>query len=92
MKREEYEDIFTRNFLYETGVKPEPDQPQKLTCEDIDKAVEIMLNHEINTKCCDCGKRYLPNYDCYTCDECYFSQFPKEEVTKFYQDWIDKNL
>ena len=74
------------------------DTPTELTKDDIDAFVEKMMTDEIQLhECTGWSNKFLQNYDYYLCDECYFEQFPKEEVKKFYQsiikdmigEWVD---
>lgn len=64
------------------------DKPTELTCEDVDKFVEKMMNGDFDIKkrsCWECSKDFFPNYHDMECDECYFSKFPKEQVQAFYR-------
>ncbi len=65
------------------------DKPTELTKADIDAFVERLMTEEIKFHDCPgCSKQCLPNYDFYLCDECFFGQFPKEQVTKFYESIV----
>lgn len=68
------------------------DKPTELTVEDIDNFVNKMMNGDFDMKyrpCWKCSKEFLPNYDDVKCDECYFSQFPKEQVQEFYRSFFE---
>ncbi|MCF1193325.1 hypothetical protein LRR18_17180 [Mangrovimonas sp. AS39] len=68
------------------------DKPTELTSEDIDKFVENLMNSEIKkNNCFKCGKRYFGGYGHHIseCDECWFSRFPKEQVTEFYRSFFE---
>ncbi len=69
----------------------EGDKPTELTFEYIDKFVKGLLNGGYDPKprpCFNCSKQFFPNYDSMKCDECYFAQFPKEEVKAFYRTFF----
>ena len=62
------------------------DEPTVLTKEDVDTCVEKLMSEEIESRTCEkCSKKFFPNYDQFKCDECFFSQFPKEQVKEFYK-------
>jgi len=69
------------------------DRPTELTREDIDSFVLSLMDKEIQThSCCKCSKEYI--HDSYghhigECDECWFSQFPKEQVQEFYRSLFE---
>ena len=66
------------------------DKPTVLTAKDIENFVKYLMDYEIKMLICwNCSKEFLPSYDQYECDECYFSRFPKEEVEKFYRSFLE---
>lgn len=68
------------------------DKPTELTCANIDKFMEGLLNGDYDPKkrpCWTCSKEFFPNYNDMECDECWFSRFSKEEVKAFYQTFLD---
>ena len=62
----------------------EENEPTEITRKDIDGVVEGWINNsEIRPSVCwKCGKDFFRNYSEFKCDECFFKQFPKEEVKK----------
>lgn len=66
--------------------------PTVITPEDIDKAIDYIMNEEIKAKICrKCSKEYyLDSYGVHIgeCDECWFSRFTKEEREKFYRSFF----
>lgn len=70
----------------------EKDKPTEISIEDFDKIIERFENGEFDIKmrqCFKCQKEFLPNYDDMKCDECYFSQFPKEQVKQFMRSFFE---
>jgi uncharacterized OB-fold protein len=64
------------------------DKPTELTTEDIDNLVHKLLNSDIKQEYCfKCGKEFFPRTNG-LCDECFFSQFPKDEVAKFCEGFL----
>lgn len=66
--------------------------PTEITFQDIDTFFEKLKNGEYDPKmrrCFKCNKEFWPNYDIDKCDECYFSQFPKEQVKAFYRSFFE---
>lgn len=67
----------------------EENLPTILTCDDIDKMLLYLKNYEIKKRCCfKCSKDFFANYDDMKCDECFFSQFPKDDVRNFYKSFL----
>lgn len=62
-------------------------EPTELTCDDLDKFLQYLMNEEIKpSECCECSKKfYGGSYGSHIgkCDECWFSQFPEEDVREF---------
>jgi ribosomal protein L37AE/L43A len=69
------------------------DEPTILTAADIDKFVDSLMNSEIKKhQCRKCSKEYY--FDSYghhigQCDECWFANFPKEEVEAFCRSFFE---
>ncbi len=70
----------------------EDNNPSELTRADVDKFTNDLLNYEYQEmECIKCRKKFCEtqlNID-RECDECFFSQFPKEEVTKFCKRFLE---
>lgn len=65
-------------------------EPTELTFEDIEKALDSLKNFEIQKReCLKCRKMFYPSYATDMCDECYFAQFPKADVEKFYEGFFE---
>ncbi len=73
--------------------KKEPenlDKPTEITRDDIDSVMSILENSEISIRTCfKCGCDFIPSYDIEKCDECFFSQFPKEQVEAFCRTFFE---
>jgi hypothetical protein len=68
------------------------DNSNSITCEDIDKFVEQLMNQEIKDhECFKCSKRYYGSYGHHIgeCDECWFSRFPREEMETFFKSFFE---
>lgn len=87
------DDDILKDIIEESKVdfeKNDEDAPTIITREDIDKFVEQLMNFEIKEHVCfGCGKSFFRNYDYMKCDECFFSQFPKEDVERFYRSFLE---
>lgn len=67
------------------------DEPTQLTSKDINDFMKKLENGDFDIKmhaCWECSKEFLPNYDSMKCDECFFSQFPKDQVKAFYRSFF----
>lgn len=67
------------------------DFPTVITIDDIDNLCKKFENGDFDIKsrtCWQCGKEFLSNYDDMKCDECFFAQFPKEDVKAFYKSFL----
>lgn len=76
----------SRSILY-----VENTDPTIITSEDVDSFAKSLLNGDFDIKyrpCWKCDKDFYPNYDMDKCDECFFAQFPKEEVKEFYKSFF----
>jgi hypothetical protein len=68
-------------------------EPTVLTRDDIDNFVKKLETHEIpRHTCLNCSKTYI--FDSYghhvgVCDQCWFDQFPKEQVREFYRSFFE---
>lgn len=68
------------------------DEPTQITPEDIDIVVKNLMEGcyaPQKEKCLKCCKEFFPNYARFKCDECFFAQFPKEEVMAFYRSFFE---
>jgi hypothetical protein len=66
------------------------DQPTELTVQDLQKFYEFLINDTIKLhKCWNCSKDFLRNYSYELCDDCFFDQFPKDEVQKFMRNFLN---
>ena len=68
------------------------DKPTEINAADIDNLLEKMNRGDFDIKlksCWTCSKEFFPNYDSCKCDECYFSQFPKDQVVAFYRSFFE---
>lgn len=68
------------------------DQPTQITRTDIDKFIENLNSGKYDIKlrpCFKCSKEFYPNYDSEKCDECFFAQFPKDQVKEFYRSFFE---
>lgn len=66
------------------------DSPTILTREDIDKAIEKLMNFELKKRpCWSCAKEFYANYSREECDECFFAKFPKDEREAFYRSFFE---
>lgn len=64
--------------------------PTIITAADIDAFVQHLEKFEVKSRpCIECSNEFYPNYDICMCDECYFAQFPKEEVEKFMRRFFE---
>ena len=66
--------------------------PTELTLSYIDKVFSKLMNGDFDIKkrpCWKCSKDFLPNYDEMKCDECFFAQFPKEQVKEFCKSFFE---
>jgi hypothetical protein len=82
------------NMLHPSTMANEsfPNESTILSREDIDNFLKKLLNGDFDIKkqtCLICTKEFFPNYDDCKCDECYFAQFPKEQVKQFYRSFFD---
>lgn len=67
------------------------DKPTEITCDDIDKMISMMENSEIKKRqCWKCSKDFFANYSLEKCDECYFSQFSKQDREAYYGSLIQE--
>ena len=68
------------------------DEPTILKREDLEAFAQGLKSGEFATKvpnCEKCNKEFFPSCHDFRCDECYFAQFPKEQVTKFCKSIIN---
>ncbi len=71
-------------------MNPKNDEPTQIISIDIDKTMEMLMNFEIKPRICfKCSKQFFQNYHDMSCDECYFAQFPKDQVKKFYSRFFE---
>ncbi len=65
-------------------------KPTQITREDIDKAIDSILNYEMKKFICfGCNKEYFPNYSHMECDECLFARWPKEVREAFFRGFFE---
>lgn len=66
-------------------------EPTILTQKDVEEFLKDIIDgkHDPKKKTCfKCEKKYFQNYGDHLCDECYFAQFPKDVVEKFYKSFF----
>jgi ribosomal protein L37AE/L43A len=67
------------------------EKPTEITRDDVDRFVETLMKQEIpKYQCRKCSQTYFQSYGSHIefCDECWFAQFPKEEVEAFYRSFF----
>jgi len=67
------------------------DAPTELTIADFDNFFNELISGKYDLKhhpCWKCGCQFLPNYSLSHCDECFFSQFPQDQVKEFYRSFF----
>lgn len=68
------------------------DEPSVLCKEDVDKAADYLRNYEFqDMECVKCRKTFCESQlgTDGKCDECFFSQFPKEKVIEYYKSFLE---